>query len=80
MQGFPLTLWHCGKPYRVLPAGRICMDQMMLDLTDTPARVGDTVCLWQDARSPAAHLDTIPYEILSTLSPRVTRVDCKEKL
>lgn len=80
MQGFPLTLCHAGKDFRIFPAGRICMDQMTVDLTDTPARVGDTVTLWRDARAPAAHLDTIPYEILTALSPRVTRLIKEEHL
>ena len=78
MQGFPLTLSHEKKTFTVFPAGRICMDQMTVDLTDTPARVGDSICLWQDASAPAAHLDTIPYEILTALSPRVTRLTPKE--
>lgn len=73
MQGFPLTLSHAKRNSTVFPAGRICMDQMTVDLTDTPARVGDTVTLWKDARAPAAHLNTIPYEILTALTPRVTR-------
>ena len=74
MQGFALSLTCGKKSYPLFPAGRICMDQMTVDLTDTPARVGDTVTLWQDARAPAAHLGTIPYEILAMLSPRVTRI------
>lgn len=79
MRGFPLTLCHGDASYTVRTAGRICMDQMMLDLTDTPAEVGDEVCLWRSAEAPARHLGTIPYEVLSTLSPRVTRLTTSKK-
>ena len=79
MRGFPLTLCHGAATYTVRTAGRICMDQMMLDLTDTPAQVGDEVCLWNSAVAPARHLGTIPYEVLSALSPRVTRLTTSEK-
>ena len=74
MRGFPLTLLSGGGEYTVSPAGRICMDQTMVDLTDTPARVGDRICLWSDASRPAAHVGTIPYEILTAVSPRVERL------
>lgn len=68
-----VTLWHGEHSFSVPVAGRICMDHTMVDVTDTPAEVGDTVCLWQDASAPAAALDTIPYEVLTALSPRVER-------
>lgn len=71
-----LTLLHKKHAFSVPIAGHICMDQLMLDLTDTPATVGDRVLLWQDAAATAAALDTIPYELLTALSARVTR---KEK-
>lgn len=69
----PVTLLHGGKEFSVPVAGRICMDHTVVDLTDTPAAIGDTVCLWRDARTPAAQANTVPYEILTALSPRIER-------
>lgn len=67
------TLSHESKRFAAPILGRICMDHTVVDLTDTPAVIGDTVCLWEDARAPALHADTIPYEILTALSSRVER-------
>ena len=50
------------------------MDQLTVDLTDTPAAVGDLVRLWSSAAQPAAYLHTIPYEVLTALSRRVRRI------
>ena len=68
-----VTLSHGGQAFSVPIAGRICMDHTVVDLTDTPAAIGDTVCLWQSAKAPAAEADTIPYEILTALCARVER-------
>lgn len=57
--------------------GRISMDFCLVDLTDIPANVGDEVLLWSNARDVRAWAEasgTIPYEILTGLSPRVQRV------
>ncbi len=62
--------------------GAICMDSTMIDLTDiTEAAVGDTVTIigrdGSDAISAwdlARQLDTIPYEIFTSISARVPRV------
>ncbi|MFR0859894.1 MAG: alanine racemase [Christensenellales bacterium] len=62
--------------------GRVCMDQMMVDVTDIPgAQVGDEVVLLGrqgderiDAEEMAAWLDTISYEVLCSPSRRVPRV------
>ena len=53
--------------------GHICMDQCMVDLTDTDAKEGDTVCVIPDFAALASRCDTIVYESLATLSPRVSR-------
>lgn len=66
--------------------GRICMDMLMLDVTDIEGvRTGDEVVLFGgqeaafiSAEEIAAHADTIAYEILSRISPRVRRVYVKE--
>lgn len=62
--------------------GRVCMDQMMVDVTDIPgAQVGDEVVLLGrqgderiDAEEMATWLDTISYEVLCSPSRRVPRV------
>ncbi|MBQ9779644.1 MAG: alanine racemase [Clostridia bacterium] len=66
--------------------GRICMDQCMADVTDLPVKVGDEVMLFGDDcpayTAPQLSLEalcdranTIPYEILCQITPRVPRVN-----
>ncbi len=61
-------------------AGRVCMDQFVVDLGDDPAEVGDEVVLFgrPDREEPsaedwAAASGTIGYEIITRLGPRVAR-------
>jgi alanine racemase len=69
-----------GRPARVV--GRISMDLTTVDLGDVPhATVGDEVTLLDpDPLSPASvyalarWADTIPYEVLCRIGPRVKRV------
>ncbi len=61
--------------------GSVCMDMCMVDLTDIPAEEGDEVIVFGDEyplTNLAKQLDTIPYEILTSISRRVTRVYYKE--
>lgn len=74
LAAFPLTLLHGRKKYSVPVAGRVCMDQTMVDLTGTPAKEGDTVSVFGDVTAAANAAGTIPYEILTALSARVPRV------
>ena len=57
--------------------GNICMDMCMIDITNIPAKEGDEVIIF-GADYPiaklAADMDTIPYEILTTVSQRVKRI------
>lgn len=57
--------------------GNICMDQCMLDVTDAPgAEVGTAVEIFGPSlpvERLADALDTIPYEIITSISPRVRR-------
>ena len=66
---------------RVPVIGRVCMDQIMVDVTDVPgAQVGDEVTLYgggYDYLSVSAIADkigTISYEVFCNLGPRVPRV------
>lgn len=61
--------------------GNVCMDQCMIDVTDTECQVGDRVEIF-GPNIPVAEiantLDTIPYEILTSISSRVKRVYFRE--
>jgi len=67
---------------RVPVAGRVCMDHVMLDVTDVPGAVaGDDVVLIGArggaqvlADELAGWVETIPYEVLTALGKRVPRV------
>jgi alanine racemase len=61
--------------------GNICMDTTLIDVTDTEAREGDPVIIFGEPY-PITHLSdklkTIPYEILTSISPRVKRIYYRE--
>ena len=57
--------------------GNVCMDMCMIDLSGINAQEGDECFLFNDAESIktlASVLETIPYEILTSVSGRVKRV------
>ena len=57
--------------------GNVCMDQAMIDVTDTDAQVGDYAIVFGDdlpIEELANKLHTIPYEVLTSISRRVQRV------
>ena len=61
--------------------GRVCMDQLMIDVTDVPGvRVGDEVILYGGGHDYlsvsmiAEKIGTISYEVLCAIGPRVPRV------
>ena len=67
----------CGK--RAPLAGRVCMDQVMVDVTDIPeAKTGDEAVLFGSgmltADEAADWLGTINYEVTCLISERVPRV------
>ena len=59
-------------------AGRVCMDQTMVDMGDAEVEVGDRVTLFGpgglDAETLAGRVGTISYDLLVSLSSRVERV------
>lgn len=61
--------------------GNVCMDAVMVDVTDAQCKVGDLVEIFGE-HIPVERLaqarDTIPYEILTSVSPRVKRVYYRE--
>lgn len=57
--------------------GNICMDVCMIDVTDIDCREGDKVIIFGDDLPVTVLsdlLDTIPYEVLTSVSNRVKRV------
>jgi alanine racemase len=61
--------------------GSICMDMCFLDVTDVPCVEGDDVIIFGDSdllQQISRAAGTIPYEILTSVSPRVKRVYYEE--
>jgi|AntAceMinimDraft_17_1070374.scaffolds.fasta_scaffold00233_3 alanine racemase len=61
--------------------GNICMDMCMIDITDVNAKQGDQVIVFDDnypVTEIASQLQTIPYEVLTSVPARVKRVYYKE--
>jgi len=61
--------------------GRVCMDMTMIDVTDLAVQVGDTVEIIgenQPIRTLAQQMDTMAYEVLTSISRRVQRVYLEE--
>ena len=74
------TVEVCGK--RAPIAGRVCMDQFMIDITDIPeAQMGDVCTLFGSETLPtdevAGWANTINYEVVCLVSKRVPRVYVK---
>ena len=68
-------MWINGHRARVV--GNISMDITMIDLTGIPAEEGDVVEIFGQnitIQEVADKLETIPYEILTSVSRRVKRV------
>ena len=74
-----VKMWVNGKLCPTV--GTVCMDAVMIDVTDAPCKVGDTVEIFGE-HVPIEQLSeargTIPYEILTSVSPRVKRVYYRE--
>lgn len=62
--------------------GNICMDACMIDVSGVQAVAGDEVVIFGDEQTPITEMatvgGTIPYEILTCISPRVVRVYVRE--
>lgn len=66
---------------KALIVGNICMDMCMIDVTDIKTHVGDKVEIFGHQISlfdMADELNTIPYEIISSISTRIHRVYIEE--
>lgn len=61
--------------------GNICMDMCMIDISEIKAKESDPVIIFGDERPVtdlAKDLDTIPYEVMTSISGRVKRVYFQE--
>lgn len=57
--------------------GNICMDMMMIDVTDAPVSIGDEVVIWNytnDLKNIAKLSHKIVYEVISNLGDRIERI------
>ncbi len=71
--------WVSIRGKRCSVIGNVCMDTCMVDLSHCPeAKEGDEVILFGDDLTQlhdlAQAIDTIPYELIADLSPRIQRV------
>lgn len=61
--------------------GTVCMDMLMIDVTDIDSKIGDEVIIFgNDLRitEVAKIWETIPYEVMTSISQRVKRIFYKE--
>ncbi|MDD3741594.1 MAG: alanine racemase, partial [Bacteroidales bacterium] len=61
--------------------GDICMDMCMIDITDIPAKESDEVIIFGPQNSileMSNILKTIPYEVITGISPRIKRIYIEE--
>ncbi|YAL82707.1 alanine racemase [Dermacoccaceae bacterium W4C1] len=83
--GIPRHASGCGPVQvaggRFTVAGRVCMDQFVVDVGEHPVRAGDPVVIFGDgsqgeptAQDWADAVGTISYEIISRISSRLLRV------
>jgi alanine racemase len=66
---------------RVPLVGNISMDMCAVDLTGTNAKEGDTVTIFGEGaplNELARQMQTIPYEVLTRIAPRVKRIYYQE--
>ncbi|MCH3923499.1 MAG: bifunctional UDP-N-acetylmuramoyl-tripeptide:D-alanyl-D-alanine ligase/alanine racemase [Bacteroidales bacterium] len=73
------SVWINGEYANII--GNICMDMCMIDLTNIKAKEGDTVIIFGNENPVtklSSALDTIPYEIFTSVAQRVKRVYFQE--
>lgn len=61
--------------------GNICMDMMMVEVGNSTVQEGDEVILFNGKPSLqefAEYCNTIPYEVLTSISQRVKRIYIKK--
>ena len=69
------SLYVHGKACPIV--GKVCMDMVMIDVTDVACAVGDEVEIigpHQDSETMAKKIGTIAYEVMTSIAPRVHRL------
>ena len=69
------------KGQKVPIVGNVCMDMLMADLGEIPAKEGDEVFIFNSCKTLeefADYCQTIPYEVLTSISRRVKRIYIKD--
>jgi alanine racemase len=69
------------KNKKAIILGSVCMDMLMVDVTEIDCKEGDAVVIFGESPTVtymAEQLKTIPYEILTSISQRVKRVFYRE--
>ena len=69
------VVWVNDQPAPII--GNVCMDMIMIDVTDIECREGDEVIIFggkYSAETFAQGAGTISYEIITAIGPRVPRV------
>ena len=76
--GAKVTVNNGKTEFQAKIVGRICMDQCMIDVTDLPVSVGDTVTFFgnnaEELSALAKRAGTIEYECLTLISSRIPRL------
>ena len=75
------NFWFYIKGNQCFIVGSVCMDMCMIDVTNMDVEVGDEVEIFGSHNSiedVAKAMDTIPYEVLTSISQRVKRVFYRE--
>lgn len=57
--------------------GRVCMDQIMVDVSNIDVNIGDEVIFYDDIYIEANKIATIPYELMTALDMRIPRLYIK---
>ena len=68
-------VWIHNQPAHIL--GNVCMDMIMVDVTDIPCQAGDTAVIFDHqhgAQDLAESAGTISYELITGLSSRIKRM------
>lgn len=58
--------------------GRVCMDQMMVDISGLDVEIGDEVIIYPDIYKEADKIGTIVYELMTSIDMRIPRIYIKD--
>jgi alanine racemase len=61
--------------------GNVCMDMIMVDVSEIDCNEGDEVIVFGEnpsAEMLSSAIDSIPYELLTAVSQRIKRVICRK--